>query len=122
MGHAVEPVRDLVPLPDGSRLAHQHQEGGLKGVLGVLVAAQDAEADAPDHRTVPAHQGGKSGFLADVGDVDAMANYAIDILKDESALRQMGKNCRASARARFCTTKIIPQYEDFYRLILERSS
>jgi N-acetyl-alpha-D-glucosaminyl L-malate synthase BshA len=65
---------------------------------------------------------GKSGFLADVGDVDAMANYAIDILKDESALRQIGKNCRASARARFCTTKIIPQYEDFYRLILERSS
>jgi len=65
---------------------------------------------------------GKSGFLAAVGDVEAMAGYAIDILGDESRLRKMGKDCRSSASARFCTTKIIPQYEDFYRRVLERSS
>jgi N-acetyl-alpha-D-glucosaminyl L-malate synthase BshA len=65
---------------------------------------------------------GKSGFLAKVGDVDAMAQYAIDILRDESRLRAMGKQCREAARARFCTTKIIPQYEQFYRRVLDRSS
>ena len=65
---------------------------------------------------------GKSGFLAAVGDVKAMAGYAIDILSDESRLRKMGKDCRSAASARFCTTKIIPQYEDFYRRVLERSS
>jgi N-acetyl-alpha-D-glucosaminyl L-malate synthase BshA len=65
---------------------------------------------------------GKSGFLAPVGDVDTMARYAIEILSDETKLRKMGKECRTSARARFCTTKIIPQYEDFYRRVLERSS
>jgi N-acetyl-alpha-D-glucosaminyl L-malate synthase BshA len=65
---------------------------------------------------------GKSGFLAAVGDVEAMAGYAIDILADASRLRKMGKDCRSSASARFCTTKIIPQYEDFYRRVLERSS
>ena len=64
----------------------------------------------------------KSGFLASVGDVDTMARYAIEILKDESRLRAMGKQCRAAASARFCTTKIIPQYEDFYRRVLARSS
>jgi N-acetyl-alpha-D-glucosaminyl L-malate synthase BshA len=64
----------------------------------------------------------KSGFLADVGDVETMARYAIDILKDEGRLRAMGKQCREAARARFCTTKIIPQYEEFYRRVLERSS
>lgn len=64
----------------------------------------------------------KSGFLADVGDVETMAGYAIDILKDETRLRTMGKQCREAARARFCTTKIIPQYEEFYRRVLERSS
>jgi hypothetical protein len=51
-----------------------------------------------------------------------MARYAIEILSDEKKLRQMGKECRASAKARFCTTKIIPQYENFYRRVLERSS
>ena len=65
---------------------------------------------------------GKSGFLADVGDVETMARHAIDILKDEGRLRAMGKQCREAARARFCTTRIIPQYEDFYRRVLERSS
>jgi N-acetyl-alpha-D-glucosaminyl L-malate synthase BshA len=65
---------------------------------------------------------GKSGFLAEVGDVETMARYAIDILKDESRLRDMGKQCREAASARFCTTKIIPQYEAFYRRVLERSS
>ena len=65
---------------------------------------------------------GKSGFLAKVGDVETMASYAIEILKDEGRLRAMGKQCREAARARFCTTKIIPQYEAFYRRVLERSS
>jgi N-acetyl-alpha-D-glucosaminyl L-malate synthase BshA len=65
---------------------------------------------------------GKSGFLAEVGDVDSMANYAIDILADESKLRAMGKACRAVAQSRFCASMIIPQYEDFYRRVLARSS
>jgi L-malate glycosyltransferase len=65
---------------------------------------------------------GRTGYLAEVGDVETMARYAIDILSDEAALRKMGQQCRAAARARFCTEKIIPQYEDFYRRVLERSS
>ena len=65
---------------------------------------------------------GKSGFLANVGDIDTMSRYAVDILRDESRLRKMGKDCRDAARARFCTSKIIPQYEDFYRRVLDRSS
>src|SRR5437660_1176869 len=64
----------------------------------------------------------KSGFLANVGDVETMAGYATDILADESKLRKMARDCRAAAKARFCTSKIIPQYEDYYRLVLERSS
>jgi N-acetyl-alpha-D-glucosaminyl L-malate synthase BshA len=65
---------------------------------------------------------GETGFLADVGDVDAMARYAIEILNDEPRLRQMGKACRRAAGDRFSAKKIIPQYEEFYRLVLARSS
>lgn len=65
---------------------------------------------------------GKSGFLADVGDVDTMARYAIELLSDENRLREMGKASREVAQSRFCASKIIPQYEDFYRRVLERSS
>jgi L-malate glycosyltransferase len=65
---------------------------------------------------------GTSGYLADVGDVDTMARYAIELLGDESRLRTMAKASRQMAQSRFCASKIIPQYEDFYRRILERSS
>jgi L-malate glycosyltransferase len=65
---------------------------------------------------------GKTGYLADVGDVDAMAKYAVDILSDEPRLRAMGKECRKVAAERFSSRKIIPQYEEFYWRVLARSS
>jgi L-malate glycosyltransferase len=65
---------------------------------------------------------GKSGYLAKVGDVASMAGYAIDLLGDDAALARMAQACRDVASARFCTTKIIPQYEEFYRRVLARSS
>src|SRR5207344_1207644 len=34
---------------------------------------------------------GKSGYLADVGDVDTMARYAIELLTHEDHLREMAK-------------------------------
>jgi L-malate glycosyltransferase len=65
---------------------------------------------------------GQSGYLADVGDVDSMANYAIELLKNDDLLQQMRKASRAVAQSRFCSTLIIAQYEAFYRRMLERSS
>jgi L-malate glycosyltransferase len=65
---------------------------------------------------------GKSGYLAEVGDVDAMAGYAIELLSNEKAFREMAKASRGVAQSRFCATRIIPQYEEFYRRVLERAS
>jgi N-acetyl-alpha-D-glucosaminyl L-malate synthase BshA len=65
---------------------------------------------------------GRNGFMAEVGDVDTMAHYAIELLSDEKKLETMAVQARAWAQARFCASKIIPQYEDFYRRVLERSS
>jgi N-acetyl-alpha-D-glucosaminyl L-malate synthase BshA len=65
---------------------------------------------------------GKSGYLADVGDVDTMARYAIELLSNEARLEEMSSAARAVAKSRFCSTEIIPQYEAFYRRVLERSS
>jgi len=65
---------------------------------------------------------GKSGYLADVGDVDTMARYAIELLRDDKLLREMAVQARATALERFCSTKIVKQYEDFYRRVLERSA
>jgi N-acetyl-alpha-D-glucosaminyl L-malate synthase BshA len=65
---------------------------------------------------------GKTGYLAEVGDVDTMAKYAIELLNDESRLRAMGKVCRQKAESQFSASKIIAHYEKFYRRVLERSA
>jgi len=65
---------------------------------------------------------GRNGFMAEVGDIDTMAQYAIDLLTDDKKLNTMAVQARASAQAHFCASKIIPQYEQFYRRVLERSS
>jgi L-malate glycosyltransferase len=65
---------------------------------------------------------GRSGFLAAVGDVEAMAKGAIEILSDETRLREMGKAARWEAQTRFCSSKIIPEYESFYERVLERAT
>lgn len=65
---------------------------------------------------------GKSGYLTDVGDVETMARYAIELLSDNDRLREMAKASRAVAQSKFCASKIVPQYEEFYRRVLERSS
>ena len=64
---------------------------------------------------------GRTGFLAEVGDVATMANDAISILSDEKRLRAMGQAARWEAQSRFCSSKIIPEYEKFYERVLERA-
>ena len=64
---------------------------------------------------------GHSGFLADVGDVETMAKYAIELLSDDAKLKTMRQTVRFEAQSRFCASKIIPIYEGFYRKVLERA-
>jgi len=61
---------------------------------------------------------GKNGMLAAVGDVEAMAKYAIELLSDDARLKTMGENARFEAQSRFCSTGIIPRYVEFYQKVV----
>lgn len=65
---------------------------------------------------------GLNGFLAEVGDVPAMAEHATRLLQDPVLHAQVATAARHTALTRFCTTLIIPQYEELYRTVLERTS
>ena len=55
----------------------------------------------------------KSGFLCDVGDVDAMAKHAIALLKDEAKLAQFKIEAEQQAW-KFDIAEVVPQYEAVY--------
>lgn len=63
----------------------------------------------------------KTGFLCEVGDVDAMAAYALQLLRDEALLAEFRKNALEHAR-KFELDQILPQYEAFYEEVLQRST
>ncbi len=54
-----------------------------------------------------------TGFMANVGDVDTMSNYAIGILQDEQKLQAM-KEAAFLHASNFDITNIIPLYEKLY--------
>lgn len=58
------------------------------------------------------------GYLVSLGDVKTMAARALDILCDPDRREQMGRAARQRALSQFCSTKIIPLYEDLYRRVL----
>ena len=64
---------------------------------------------------------GVDGFLAEVGDVATMAEYAVRLLQTPALYGEVARAARQTAMTRFCSTLIIPQYEDIYRRVLERA-
>lgn len=64
------------------------------------------------------NQHGKSGFLANVGDVEAMANFAIQILENENTLNRF-RNGAYEQALKFDIRKILPLYENLYKSLIK---
>ena len=60
---------------------------------------------------------GETGFIAEIGDVERMAKYAIDLLSNEKKYKLFCGNARERALY-FNEDKIVPVYEKFYEKIL----
>ena len=64
---------------------------------------------------------GEAGYLAAVGDVEAMAAYGIEILKDKERWRQMSAAARAGAE-RYSAARVVPMYEAHYARVVGRTA
>jgi glycosyltransferase involved in cell wall biosynthesis len=64
---------------------------------------------------------GVTGRLFAVGDVAAMAAGALELLADDARLTAMGESGRRAAQDRYCASRIIPVYEQYYERVLARA-
>jgi N-acetyl-alpha-D-glucosaminyl L-malate synthase BshA len=62
---------------------------------------------------------GVDGYLIPPRDVKAGAKYALEILTRPDRGRSMGQQARVNARSKYCSNDVIPQYENYYRSVLE---
>jgi N-acetyl-alpha-D-glucosaminyl L-malate synthase BshA len=61
----------------------------------------------------------ETGYIAEIGDIDRMARYVVDLLTNERKYNLFSENSRTRAVEYFDKSKIIPQYEEYYNRILE---
>ena len=64
---------------------------------------------------------GVDGFMVEVGDLETMAHYVVRLLESPVLHAEMAQAARQTAEKRFCSSLIIPQYENLYRRVLERA-
>ncbi|MBI4652534.1 glycosyltransferase [Candidatus Desantisbacteria bacterium] len=62
---------------------------------------------------------GKNGFLVEPGDIASAGNMALKILKNEKIQNKMRFFSRDFVEMHFSLAKIVTQYEDYYRKILD---
>ena len=60
----------------------------------------------------------ETGFIAEIGDVDRMAKYALELLTNEKKYKLFSENSRQRAVNKFDKSKVIPLYEEYYEHIL----
>jgi L-malate glycosyltransferase len=64
---------------------------------------------------------GVDGYLVPARDVETGAKYALEILTLPDRGRAMGQKARVNARRKYCSNDVIPQYEAYYRKVLNAS-
>jgi len=60
---------------------------------------------------------GEAGYLADIGDIDEMAERGIEILGDRDKWRRMSAAARTAAEG-FSVERVVPMYESYYRKVM----
>ena len=64
---------------------------------------------------------GVEGFLVEVRDVQTMAARALQILTHPKRQAKMARAARERAQSTFCSSHIIPLYEDLYERVLQKA-
>ena len=111
-------VNELLPLADLMLMPSEMESFGLAAL----------EAMASSVPAIATRVGGvpelirdrENGRLFPVGEVDAMAAAAVDLLQHPEQLATMAGNARKTAQDFFCASRIIPLYEQYYEQVLAR--
>ncbi len=61
---------------------------------------------------------GETGYIAEIGDIERMAKYTIDLLVDEQKHNLFAAAARKRAVEVFAMEKIVDQYEKFYHRVM----
>lgn len=106
-----EQMEDILAISDIFMLPSEYESFGLAALEAMAAGAIVISTNAGGLPEINIH--GQTGFMANVGDIETMAQHAITILQNEPALIAMKKMAFEQA-TKFDIGNIIPIYEKLY--------
>jgi len=116
-------VDEVAPVLKAADLLLLPSETESFGLVALEAMASGVPVVASDVGGLPeVVEHGVSGYLAPVGDVQAMASYSLEILGDCAGARRFARAARKRAVDLFDYRNIVPQYEAVYERVLAAPS
>ena len=112
----LENIQDILAISDLVVIPSEEESFGLVALEGMAYGVPCISTNVGGLPEVNRH--GETGFLVNVGDVQAFSESIIAVLSDTALARKMSESGREIALAEFSPAKIIPQYMNFYNKIL----
>jgi N-acetyl-alpha-D-glucosaminyl L-malate synthase BshA len=109
-------VAQLLSLSDVMLLPSEKESFGLVALEAMACGVPTVASNAGGIPELIIH--GESGFLADIGDVEQMAEYTRLLLSNAELYQKMTDACLYRARFTFCNDVITRQYEEIYYRVL----
>ena len=110
-------VERLIPLAHVLLMPSDMESFGLVALEGMACSVVPVATRVGGVPELVTH--GEDGFLEAAGDIAAQAARVVQLLTDDQLHYRMGKAGRWTASERFCTEKIIPQYEQHYEQVIK---
>lgn len=111
-------IEELLSLADVFLLPSESESFGLAALEAMACEVPVISTNAGGLAEVNVH--GVTGFLSQVGDVDQMAGFAIQLLENEEVLNRFRRQAYAHART-FDIQHILPKYEHYYEQVMASS-
>jgi N-acetyl-alpha-D-glucosaminyl L-malate synthase BshA len=106
---------ELVPLLSAADLMLMPSQSESFGLSALEAMACEVPVVSSSVGGLPELQvHGETGFIAEIGDIDRMSRYAIELLTSDAKRARFGAAARRRAVDVFDTQRIIPQYEAYY--------
>ncbi len=112
----VKDVEELLGFADVFLLPSESESFGLAALEAMAASVPVVSTNTGGIPEVNIH--GKTGFLADVGDVDSMAKHALEILSNDELCSEMRINARKRAED-FSLENILPMYMKVYEEVIK---
>ncbi|NEW06044.1 N-acetyl-alpha-D-glucosaminyl L-malate synthase BshA [Paenibacillus sp. SYP-B3998] len=111
-------VAQVISLADVMLLPSEKESFGLVALEAMACGVPTVGSNAGGIPELITH--GETGYLAETGDTEKMAEHVIHLLTDTEHYEQVVQNCLYRARHTFCNDITTVQYEEIYYRVLGR--